>query len=71
MSRNKTKTCKSAADKFQADQEESIESITISKAKSESLFARRKNQFLDLLELGNADRNEINDLRKRTDKALA
>ena len=71
MSRNKKKTRKSAADKFEADQEERIESIKISKAKSKSLFTRRKNQLLDLLESGNADCNEIKELRKRTDEALA
>ena len=71
MSRNKKKNRKSAADKFEADQEERIESIKISKAKSKTLFTRRKNQLLDLLESGNAGNNEIRELRKKTDEALA
>ena len=71
MSRNKKKNRKSVADRFEADQEERINSIKISKAKSKSLFTRRKNQMLDLLESGNADRNEIKELRKSIDQALA
>ena len=71
MSKNKKKTRKSAADKFEADQEERIESIKISKAKSKSLFTRRKNQLLDLLESRNAGSYEIRTLRKKTDEALA
>ena len=71
MSKNKKKTRKSAADKFEADQEERIESIKISKAKSKSLFTRRKNQLLDLLESRNAGSYEIRTLRKETDEALA
>ena len=71
MSKNKKKNRKSAAERFEADQEERIESIKISKAKSKSLFTRRKNQLLDLLESGNAGNNEIRQLRKKTDEALA
>ena len=71
MSKNKKKTRKSAADKFEADQEERIESIKISKAKSKSLFTRRKNQLLDLLESRNAGSYGVRTLRKETDEALA
>ena len=70
MSRNRRKTLKSAVDKFEADQEERIESIKISKAKSTSLFTSRKNQLLDLLESGNAGSNEIRELKgKSTQKS--
>ena len=71
MSRNMKKNHKSFAYRCEADHEERIDSIKISKAKSKSLFTRGKNQMLDLLESGNADRNEIKEVKKSIDQALA